>query len=525
LVEIRDQAFLRMCGTMLKLGRSKEILNEMAHYFKQQNLTAQTAPPGLLLVAGYAYLHQKDYDQSLAWFGAAYNRTSGQGIVARRALTEARRTVSSIPTGSFEAMRDRWSGDAFAGPIFSSERMRRAQGAKVSSPLEDYWFNAAFYAAGGSVESREGVSEIDLFESETPLPEPASPADLMQASSAPLTLGLLLPFSGQFAEHAARVKEGIELAAGMVERVNIIEADTQGDAGVAERQYEDLVRQGVNLVFGPLLVKTSEQVARKSADLYVPFISFTKREGFPALSGAAYRLGATGESQVRALVAYAAGQEGLRTFSIIYPKTSAGAEFARLFRDAVERAGGRILSEADWENGDPQSVANAINQTAANPPQAIFVPDSLENSLLVLQQVKTSALSASMVLGPALWDDPVALRGAGQLVEDAVYVSLFNPASSRPIVTDFTQRYKTRFARPPDLLAAQAYDAATFAFSAVGQGPVDAQEVIKRLNTAPALAGVTGALSISADGEIVRLLPVVRIYRGEAVEVVRTTNN
>lgn len=515
---IQDEAQLRLCGTLLKLGRSKEALEEISKYTRARGLKPEEVEPRFSLVAAYAYIHQQDVDQALAWLLVVQRKARGQGVFTYRAREEAVRLVRGLPVSSFDSYAQRWAVDSFIGPLFSAERLRRAQGGAPESGRDSKWFTAAYY-------SPEGLSTGDLTADimQPEIEESQEAGRTWPAEGGPMVVGVLLPLSGRFAEHAQQVKEGIELAVEQYAasgNVRLMFVDTAGNPLVAGSEYERLVREeGVSLVLGPLLVRTTEEVAEKSRQLGVPFVSFTKRGGVPSLGRAVFRLGATQESQVSELLAYTAGEQNIKTFAILYPESPAGREFSAIFRRTVSRYGARVLGQAGYYPGDEGSVITAVAAVGANPPEAIFIPDSLESAFPILEQIATSDLADSILLGPAQWNDPIAVRGYGQLIEGAVYVAPFHPQSERDTVVQFLQRYSARFGHDPELLAAQAYDAASFALQVLDRSDWRRQGVIEQLTSADSFNGVTGRLSVSDDGEINRRMSVLRLHKGEVIEV------
>ncbi len=528
--ESRDALFMRLCGTLLKLGRAREVLNEMSRYLADRGLEPKKSPPAFSLLVAYAYIHEHDYDQALAWFGLANSANNTQDIVAQQAALEAKKTISSIPASIFTAISERWSGDPFIGPMFSQESFRRSQGGLPTAPLEEKWFNRSFYQPPKHEREPGEIAETDIPAPYEVAPEPAPGTTSVIVPQGTVTIGELLPLSGQFTEHAQHIKEGIELAlekyawrTGNNQTISLVSGDTQGDPNIAENEYERLSKQeGACLILGPLLAKTSEQVAQKSKGIGVPFISFTKRDGFTALSPFAFQLGATSKSQVEALVDYVVKQEGLRLLSIIYPETASGHEFAALFRKTLENRGISLNSEGSYKEGNSVSINRAlamVSKGRAQIPQAIFLPDTLENSLSLLEQIKASSLASSLLLGSALWDDPAAVRGYGPLLDNAIFVSPFNPASDRPIVAEFVESYKRKFGHLPELLAAQAYDAATLSFTALTKSEASSSQVVHLLKNTAVADGVTGSLKISENGEINRRMSLYRIRQGETQEI------
>ncbi len=515
--QVQQEAKLRELGTLLKLGQSDVALKTLSTYLKVQNRSAADADPRFSMIAAYAYLHAADWDQALAWFGMIYNKTNGQGVYARRAIAEAQRLVAKLPNATFTAYSQRWEEDPFAGRIFSREKLRRARGASADLSRPTNWFSPALYQPNMPIDSVPALAKVE--DSALPL---AATARVTPLANEPIILGVLLPLSGRYAEHAEKVKRGIEFAVSEMEEQNVrvVFADTQGDPEIAAAEYQRLVSQDqVTIVLGPLLVKTTENVSKQSQIYGVPIVSFTKREGVPTLGESVFRLGATVESQVEELLAYATTELQVRSVAILYPESDSGREFLTLFAREAARRNVKVLDQVSYLQGNEISATDAVKRVELTGAEAVFIPDTLENAFPVLTALDTSELNSAVLLGPAQWNDPIAVRGYGQLLDGAVYVAPFFPKSVKPNVQTFVGTYLEKFKLEPELLSAQAYDAAWFAVKALRSSTKKGEPLIQTLRHAGTLYGVTGRLDIDVSGEITRRMSVLRLHQGDVIEV------
>lgn len=517
--DVKEEAVLRAAGSLLRLGRSKEALDQVSRYVKSIGIKPEDADARLAFIVAFAYLHRKDPDQALAWLSLACKRAETEGAYGGKIFEQTRVVISSIPPASFDAVSQRWETDEILGQLFSGERLRRAQGGKPLPGVEAKWFNPQFYALGG-VGPESGAADVVVQEEERPVP----------AAAGPLKIGVLLPMSGQFAQHAAQIRNGIDLAVEQYQQtrnkpVSLVYGDTKGHPETSGAEYKNLTqREYASVVLGPLLVRTTEEVAQEAKRTGVPFISFSKKEGLTQLGDEVWRLGATAADQVRTVLKFAIEDEGLSRFAVAYPGNAGGQEFADVFQNQAAALGAEITGSFSYTVGEEASAANAIRALQANPPQALFIADTLENALPLLQQINGMNLNVAL-LGPALWDDPVAIRGLGQLLENATYAAPFNGSSQRPEVTQFVSQYKAKYGRDPDLLAAQGFDAANFVLRAADTSPGDEKSLGARLAGVPPFEGVTGYLHPASSHEIERDLPILRINNGEAREILSTSTN
>ena len=521
--EVRSEALLRQIGTLLKTGASQEVLNTTSSYLKAEGKKLSEADPRLAFIIAHAYIEKDNLNQSMAWF-----RLSGRGSTALQGKVKSAVSsyLQSLAPDRFEEGNQRWKFDPFLGKLFQAEKSRRAAGGLLAAPFSRTYFIARTY-----------------------LPSPAEDLNAWQeqqetgweggklVANEKIRIGLLLPLEGQYAVHAERIKNGVELAleeVGLDASKHLYVRDTKGIPSLAEREYANLINNvKPTVVLGPLLVKTTEVVSDRAKISGVPIISFAKRSGIPALGREVFRLGATSEDQVAELVDYSVRSLGIKTFAILYPNSQAGFEFANLFR---ERVGSRaeLIFQESYQPGDKAAIEEKLERLALNPPEAIFIPDALENAFQLLSKLREKEeikdplteevigyrdnFGKTSVLGTAYWDDPIAVRGYGQLLEGAVFVTPFFAKSARGDVTSFVASYEDRFNSSPDILSAQAYDATRLVLSSFSNESSDTRPV-SRLLAIKEFPGVTGKLSVLGTGEISRRMSVIKFSRGEAREV------
>lgn len=520
-----EMATARRASALLKQGLSKETLNEVSNFLAKRGLAIDAAATEVALVVAFAYMHEAQLDQTLAWLGVAIRNAPGE-TAAHYVRGEAKKLVRSLSDRNFEIYADKWGQDASLGIVFGQDRLRRSQGGGAEVSFPQGLFSAETYAVAAAGE-------------QTALEQPPAGDGSFQPGADPneITIGVLLPFSGKYAEHAERVREGIELAVSELNQasqlesgahVRLIFGDTKGDGDTAAAEYRRLVSsEHASAVIGPLLVKDTERVAAEAASLGVPFVTFTKQPQVPGLGKNAFRLGATLENQAAELASYAVKQLGLKRLAIVLPATPAGRDFSTACRSAMLKLGGpsgaAIAGEVEYENGNESSIAAAIDALSKLSVDGVFVPDSLENSIPLLDSARVAGLKP-VFLGTALWDDAVTIRGYGKLIDGAVYVTPFFSQSSQPATTAFVAGYRAKFNREPDLLAAQSYDATHYILRGLEQSgrpaaPSFPQLLTKKLLSADSFEGATGKITVQKNGDLSRRMSVLRLYNGEAIEV------
>lgn len=374
------------------------------------------------------------------------------------------------------------------------------------------------------------------------------------------TLGVVLPLSGSFASFGEQSLNGVLLAAGVFDEgagmrdgrfVRVLIRDSAGQPGRAAEAVRELAAQSdVSAIVGPLLSGECEAAAAEAEAAGVPLVTLTSRPEVARDRPNVFRVRTMPVEEIQLLVDHAMRELGARRFAILYPRDAYGRGERALFWDAVEARGGEVVAVGAFEP-DATDFGEAIRRlagyvllspeqkqglgrreemrrrarrlpadearelrreasdlTASNgeplPPRvdfdAIFIPDTHEKIVLIAPQLAFHDVVGVRLLGPNGWYAPDLVEIGRDHVEGARFSAHFYPESDLPLVRRFTQAYTETFRTPPDLLAAQGFDAANLVLVQLARGRharPDVRDGVLAVRTYP---GVTGVLSMGADG-------------------------
>ena len=162
----------------------------------------------------------------------------------------------------------------------------------------------------------------------------------------PFTVGCLLPLSGPYAVFGQRALNGIELALDRTGEMaggipfTIIVKDSRSDAGVTAAAIEQLDRQKVGAILGPM--SAAQAAGRYAQTRGIPILVFTQREEVPDIGSYVFRNFITPKMQVQSLVTFAIEKLGARRFAILYPDEKYGWRYMHLFWDQVVENEGTV---------------------------------------------------------------------------------------------------------------------------------------------------------------------------------------
>jgi ABC-type branched-subunit amino acid transport system substrate-binding protein len=394
------------------------------------------------------------------------------------------------------------------------------------------------------------------------------------------TLGVVLPLSGPFARPGEESLRGILLAAGIFppgeggtgtgSSIRLLVRDSAGRPELAAAAVRELAEQEeVVAIVGPLGAAECEAAAAEAEAHGLPLLALTPHEGVVKGRTQVFRLRTLPSEEVALLAGHAFSDLGARRFAILYPRDDYGRRLRGLFWDAVEARGGKVVAVASYEAGEndfgdsirhllgyelltPAEEAaikereGLLTRARRLPPEraqelraeararlspdggplppivdfdALFIPESYEKVVLIAPQLAFHEATGMRLLGPSVWDHPDLVRIGQEHVRGSIFVAHFFAESPLPVVRDFTTRFRAGFEASPDVFAAQAYDAANLALLQLARGRDSREEMREGLLGVRAHPGVSGVLSMGADGNAHKRPFLLGVERGRIVEL------
>lgn len=330
----------------------------------------------------------------------------------------------------------------------------------------------------------------------------------------PVKIALLLPMGGmgETAAVAKNMKRAAELA--LFERndpsVQLVTKDDGGTAAGARAAADVAVREGAEIILGPLFAKSVVGVTRVTRQARVPVVAFSNDT--QVAGNGVYLMSILPEQEVSRIVAYAATR-GKRSFAALIPDTAYGNVVEPAFRRAVERAGGSVAiverypSGANGMLGPTKRVVKAIRNaaTAGAPVDALFLPGGHEALPQIGPVIAYSGLDTSRVqlLGTGAWDFP-------SLGRDSSFVGGWYPGPDPIAWRAFSERFAKTFGTTPPRIASAAYDAMSLAIS-LSSNPPGTRFTPGNLTRKNGFAGVDGVVRLKPNGLSERGLAVLEV--------------
>jgi ABC-type branched-subunit amino acid transport system substrate-binding protein/outer membrane protein assembly factor BamD (BamD/ComL family) len=380
-------------------------------------------------------------------------------------------------------------------------------------------------------------------------PEKTRAEMLLNDATARLTapryyLGALLPQSGQLALFGDRVLKGLQLAVHQYnlqnpdERVELLVKDTEGSPEKAAAALNELASKGIVAAIGPLLTKEAEAIAPMLEKLKVPVITpAASGEGIGKLSPWLFRNALTNSNQAAAAARFALGLK-LKKFVIFHPDDAYGKDLARLFTRELERKAEilatvayppdvkdfglyvRKVMETDLRSRkvpipEDDSERKKLFQEYAPGFDALYLPGYAERVGLLIPQLAFYNISGIAMIGSNNWHSQDLIERAQRHAEGAVFVDGYFPESDDPAIKTVIEAYRSAYQEDPDILSAQAYDAAAMVLSFLKERKSSPQSIRDGLLALKDYSGITGATSFAGTGEAQKKLFLIKIQDGK----------
>lgn len=321
---------------------------------------------------------------------------------------------------------------------------------------------------------------------------------------------VLLPFSHPNAQvrlEAESMLAGIELA--MFENGGedflIMPFDTAGRASTAEARADEGIRDGADIILGPLFAANVGPVKNSARRKSVPVVAFSNDRS--VAGGGVYLASISPDEEVRRVMQFAAAR-GTRSFAFLGPSNDYGRQVETAMRIEAERLGASVLAAAFYDpsgsaSNEARQIANVLKaQPASAGRVGMLIPERGVKLLAVAPLLPYNGVDLRRVrlLGTSLWDDPAVWS------EPTMQGGLF--AAADPANLDaFKSTFNRIYGRNPTDLAAIAYDAAALTVQLASQDAISHGGV-----TDPkGFLGVNGLFRFRQDGTAERGLAVKEI--------------
>lgn len=340
-----------------------------------------------------------------------------------------------------------------------------------------------------------------------------------------IVVGEFASLTGQTATFGQSVTEGSKLAfeeintAGGVlgRQIKAVTEDDQSKTEDANAAVEKLIsRDNVIALLGEVASSRSMAAAPVAQKNQIPMISpASTNEEVTKKGDYIFRICFIDPFQGEALANFALKSLNAKRAAVLVDvRQDYSLGLADAFKRTFIAQGGQIVQEQSYSSSDKEFRAQLTSVRGAQP-DVIFVPGYYNEVSLIVRQARELGIKVPMLGGDG-WDSPELTKGAEKAFENTYLSNHFAKEDPDPLVQSFVSKYKQKYGKDPDAMAALGYDAARILADAITRaGTTEGPKLRDAIAQTKDFMGVTGKITINAQRNADKPLTILKIVNGE----------
>ncbi len=341
-----------------------------------------------------------------------------------------------------------------------------------------------------------------------------------------IKIGVILPYSGQFADTGVQLDNGIKLyiqqhgdtVAG--KKIEVIRKDVGGIAPeVAKRLAQELVvRDNVDILAGFALTPNALAAAEVSAQAKKFMVVMNAATSIITTKSPYLVRTSVTVPQIDETFGAWAAKSGIKTAYTLVSDYGPGLDAEGAFQRAFEAAGGKIVGSVRMPVANADFSAFVQRAKDTNPEAIfIFVPGGTQPAAIgkaMASRGITPANTKILGQGEITFED--ALKSMGDDAIGIITAFHYDYNHDSPMNKDFVAAYNKAFGRNPDIYSMGGYDGMHLIYAALEKtgGKTDGQALV---DAAKGMAWESPRGPISIDPETRDIVETVYIRRVEKV--------
>jgi branched-chain amino acid transport system substrate-binding protein len=342
-----------------------------------------------------------------------------------------------------------------------------------------------------------------------------------------IKIGLILPYSGQFADGATQQDNAVKLfmkqhgdkVAG--KKIEIIRKDTGGiNPAVAKRLAQELVtRDNVDIITGFLLTPNAMAGGDISAEAKKFMVVMNAATAIiTTKSPYMARTSLTIPQLNDAFGEWAAKNGGVKKAYTMVSDYGPGHDAEQSFQEGFKRGGGEIVGSVRMPVANPDFSAFVQRAKDLNPEGIyVFIPGGAQPAALGKALAERGIdTQKTKLMGQGELTDDSALKSMGDAALGALTCFHYDWTHKSKLNEEFVKAYRADYNRNPDFFSVGAYDAMHLIYEAVKKtgGKTDGEALI---NAAKGMKWESPRGPISIDPETRDIIQTVYVRKVEKI--------
>ncbi len=372
--------------------------------------------------------------------------------------------------------------------------------------------------------------------------------------SAEVTIGVILPLSGDYHEQAKAVLAGIQYALKKFNdnsdiRINMVIKDSEGDMVKLVKAARELSRDDrVVAIIGELERDKTVAIAAVTNGSNIPLIApTTSGNGVASLNKYTFQVNCDLENRGRLLAEYAYEQLGLKAFATLAPADNYGKDMSDSFTSTVDQFGGKIIAQK-WYYADVQDLSRQFKsirdlgfklsnkdslvrhymrelddfkfeKVPVLSIDGVFFPGYTRDIQYIAPQFAFANIKAQ-IFGGEYWYDFEKLRSNQSYVEGMIFCSGYYVDETNTEFIKFRNDFRLIMKRTPAVMELYGYDAMRILADAIANKQTTREGIREHLDNLENFPGIRGPITFKGNNRVnaeVRILT----YKNGRIEPLR----
>ena len=337
-----------------------------------------------------------------------------------------------------------------------------------------------------------------------------------------ITIGALLPLSGESSDEGLRALNGIQLAKGEIngnggilgKKLDIIALNDKGDEEYIIRQYNRLKEKGVAAVIGSSYSGVTNVLAQAAVKDGMPVISPTASAPMVTKGRSnVFRAIFIDDYQVEVMAKFAFDSLNAKTAVVMYSENfDTYVHSARTFAEFFTARGGQVVAHEYFSSDS--AFGDILRKYVKNQPDIIYCPENFTPAAKLVNTAYDIGMKDTRILGSDAWDGLLAYVYHPGAMENAYYTSPFSFDDKDPLIARFVRDYYEMFSQMPITGSATAYTCVYILAEAITRaqslGMGDIAAAIKNTE----LDAITGHINFDEDNNPRTNVYIIQIKGG-----------
>jgi branched-chain amino acid transport system substrate-binding protein len=337
-----------------------------------------------------------------------------------------------------------------------------------------------------------------------------------------ITIGALLPLTGEDSDEGFRALNGLQLAKEEIninggilgKKLDVIVLNDRSDEEYIVEQYNNLKKRGIVAVIGSSYSSATLALAKEAEKDGLPIISPTATSPDVTKGRSnVFRAIFIDDYQAEVMAYFAYNSLGARTAAVLSNQdVDQFKKVAEIFSGSFKALGGIVAADVSYSAKD--DFADIVASFAASPPDVIFCPNDYVPASKLVNAVYEADLTSTRVLGIDNWDGLLAYVYHPGAMENVYYSAPFAYDDHDEEVTQFVRGYFDFFTQMPLSGSATAYTCVYILAEAIKTAGNTNRESIVAAMKANELDLITGHLKFDENNNPRTNVYIIQIKDG-----------